>query len=97
MRGPHVQALDLGYRVAVQRPQRDAGERVMGRSREQQPAARRRVRTGKLLQLLGESLEAEIDLEPLRVFDKERAGTLDVIGRRRLPDIPCGRHGGNVA
>jgi hypothetical protein len=42
-------------------------------------------------------LKAEIDLEPLRVFDKERAGTLDVIGRRRLPDTRSGGHGTLVA
>ncbi len=82
--GPHVQALHLAdgaLRIgAAQRTQRDAADGRARRTGEQQAAARRRVGAGQRGELLGESLEAEVDREPRRVFLEQRAGVRDVGG-----------------
>ena len=72
-------------RARRQRPQRDAADADPAAG-EQQASARRRVRAGQRGELLRESLEAEVDVEPRGVFLEQRARMRDVGGRRGLAD-----------
>ena len=51
-----------------------------------------RVGTRQRRELLVEALEAEVDAEPLRVFDEQRAGLRHVVRCRRLADRRLGAH-----
>src|SRR5215469_9706616 len=73
-------------RVAVERPQSDASERVALIPGEKQASARMRVGAGQRGKLLVETLEAKVDLEPLRVFDEQCVRELDVARRERVAD-----------
>ena len=69
--GLNEQALDLCRALGrIERPQRDAAERTATGAGEQQPPARRCVVTGKTGKLGVESLETQIDIEPLCIFQE---------------------------
>ena len=86
--GLDVKALDLArcdvgagrsYGVAgIERPQCNASEPRIRSSGEKQTPAWRRVRTRQAGELALEALKAQVDLEPLCIFDEERARQLDV-------------------
>src|SRR5436309_15445203 len=67
------------YGVAgIERPQCNASERRIGTAGEKQTPAWRRVRTRQAGELALEALKAQVDLEPLCIFDEERPRQLDV-------------------
>ena len=86
MRRLHVEALDLaglGKRGRAERTKRDAAERLTRRTGDDEAPARRSVGARQIRELAIETLEASVDLEPLRIFEKERADALDVLRHRR--------------